>query len=82
MGLASVDGINRLFLSWPEIVGSELAAQCSPKRLTEKVLTVEAIDQQWATELRWMTALIAQRCCEALGEGSVTDVKIVRPTTR
>ena len=82
MGLASVDGINRLFLAWPEIVGEELASQCSAKRLTDGVLTVEAVDQQWATELQWMTQLIADRCCDALGEGAVTDVKIVRPTNR
>ncbi len=82
MGLASVDGINRLFLAWPDIVGPELAAQCSPKRLSDATLVVEAVDQQWATELRWMTQLIADRCCEALGEGAVTEVKIVRPSLR
>lgn len=82
MGLASVDGINRLFLAWGDIVGDELAAHCSPKRLTDGILIVEAIDHQWATELKWMTQLIADRCCEALGEGTVSDVKISRPSTR
>ena len=78
MGLASVDGINRLFLSWAEIVGDDVAAHCSPKRLSEGVLTVEAIDRQWATELSWMTALIAERCNDALGPDQVETVRITQ----
>lgn len=78
MGLASVDGINRLFLNWPEIVGDELATKCSPKRLQAGELVVEAVDRQWATELSFMTQLIADRCNEALGEGAVVAVKIAR----
>lgn len=78
MGLASVDGINHLFMAWSDVVGSSLAENCSPKRLSDGVLVVEASDQQWITELSWMTSLIIDRCNDALGDGQVTDVRIVR----
>jgi predicted nucleic acid-binding Zn ribbon protein len=41
-------------------------------------LTIEASDQQWATELKWMTSLLIERCCDALGLDAVTEVRIIR----
>ena len=78
MGLTDVDSINALFVDWPEIVGEQLAAHCAPRSLRDQVLTIEASDQQWATELKWMTTLLMERCCEALGPKAVTAVRIVR----
>jgi len=78
MGLASVDSVNELFLRWSEIVGDDVAAQCEPVRLEKGCLTVRAADQQWAIELKWMTNLIAERCCDVLEPDAVTEVKIVR----
>ena len=78
LGLTSVDSVNALFLEWPEIVGSDLANHCKPRRLTDGVLTVQASDPQWATELGWMTTLLVERCCEALGEGAVVRVRITQ----
>ena len=76
LGLTSVDSVNALFLEWPEIVGPDLAERCKPRRLTDGVLTIEATDRQWATELQWMQNLLIERCCAALGEDAVTDVRI------
>lgn len=76
LGLTNVDSINALFLDWPQIVGPELSAHCEPRSLRDQVLTVEASDRQWATELKWMTSLLIERCCEALGPDAVTAVKI------
>ena len=81
LGMTDVDSINALFVEWPTIVGEHLGDQCRPTSLRNQILTVEARDQQWATELKWMTQLIIDRCCEALGEDAVTEVKIVRPTS-
>ncbi|MDG1088910.1 MAG: DUF721 domain-containing protein [Acidimicrobiales bacterium] len=78
MGLTNVDSINALFVDWPEIVGEQLAQHCAPRSLRDQILTIEASDQQWATELKWMTSLLMERCCAALGPGAVTDVRIVR----
>ena len=79
MGMTDVDSINALFVDWPDIVGEHLAKHCAPKSLRDQVLTIEATDQQWATELKWMTSLLIERCCMALGSGAVTDVRIIRP---
>lgn len=78
LGLGSVAGIDKLFLSWPDVVGEDLATRCSPKRLTDGCLVVAAVDAQWATELSWMTDLIMERCNDALGEPAVSEVKISR----
>lgn len=78
LDMTDVDSINSLFVDWPEIVGEHLARHCKPRSLRKRVLTVEASDQQWATELTWMTSLLIERCCLALGPGSVESVRIVR----
>lgn len=78
MGMTNVDGINALFVDWPEIVGEQLAEHCKPRSLRDHLLTIEASDQQWATELTWMRPMIIDRCCEALGEGAVAEVRILR----
>lgn len=78
MGLTDVDSINALFVDWPEIVGEHLAEHCKPRSLRNRVLTIEASDQQWATELKWMTSLLIERCCHALGPDSVDSVRITR----
>ena len=78
LGLTDVDSINALFVDWPEIVGEHLAQHCKPRSLRDQVLTIEASDQQWATELKWMKTPLIERCCAALGSDTVTDVRIVR----
>lgn len=78
MGLTDVDSINALFVDWPEIVGEQLAEHCKPRSLRDQKLTIEASDQQWATELTWMRPIIIERCCEALGADSVTEVRVLR----
>ncbi|MGY9081059.1 MAG: DciA family protein [Acidimicrobiales bacterium] len=78
LGLTNVDSINALFVDWPEIVGEQLAKHCVPRSLRDQVLTIEASDQQWATELKWMTSLLIERCCDALGLDAVTEVRIIR----
>lgn len=78
LGLSSLDAIQQLFLAWPEVVGSELADHCRPRRLERGELTITASDQQWATELSWMTSLLIERCNGVLGSDEVTEVRIRR----
>lgn len=78
LGLTSVDAMNALITDWSSIVGDQLAAQCKPITLREGLLTIEARDHQWATELKWMKALIVERSCDALGDEVVRDVRILR----
>lgn len=78
LGMTDVDSINALYVDWPDIVGEHLAQHCRPRSLRNHVLTVEASDQQWAVELQWMTGLLVERCCQALGSDTVRSVRIVR----
>lgn len=78
LGMTDVDSINSLFVDWPQIVGEHLAKHCKPRSLRKRVLTIEASDQQWATELTWMSSLLIERCCLALGPGTVESVRIIR----
>jgi hypothetical protein len=70
-------GVARLAAAWPEVVGAELAAHCEPVRIAGRVLTVRAATAPWATQLRWLTAQLAERAVALLGEGSVTEVHVV-----
>lgn len=78
LGLSSLDAIQQLFLAWPDVVGSELADHCRPRRLERGELTIVASDQQWATELSWMTTLLVDRCNSVLGSDEVSAVRIRR----
>lgn len=78
LGLTDVDSLNALVVDWPTIVGDHLATHCKPRTLRDQVLTVEASDQQWATELQWMTGLLIERCENVLGENTVKQIRITR----
>ena len=78
LGLGGMDALEQLFMDWPSIVGPDLARHCRPTSLHDGVLAVRATSSEWAVELSWMTELVAERCNEALGDGSVIGVRIIR----
>lgn len=62
---------------WGDMVGTDLAARCEPVRLAGGTLVVRAESQVWATQLRYMLPQLRARVEEVLGEGSITDVRVV-----
>jgi predicted nucleic acid-binding Zn ribbon protein len=76
-GWAERLGVARLAGAWADVVGPDLAAHCEPVRIAGRVLTVRAATGTWATQLKWFTVQLAERAQELLGEGSVTEVRIV-----
>lgn len=76
LGLPSADSLGMVFSRWSDIVGDELAGQCEPVSLNRGRLVVRAADQAWATELRWLTNVLIDRCATTLGTGVVTSVQI------
>lgn len=70
---ASLDGVVRslrgpsrrvvggLFGRWTEVVGEQVAAHVSPRKLDDGVLVVEVDDPAWATQVRFLTATIIER---------------------
>jgi predicted nucleic acid-binding Zn ribbon protein len=62
---------------WDEIVGADLADRCEPVRLAGGSLVVRAESQVWATQLRYLLPQLRANVDEALGAGTVRDVRIV-----
>ena len=74
----------RIHGRWEEIAGEELARHVQPVRLAGGVLVVRAESAAWATQVSYLSAQLAQRANEVLGEGEVTSVtvQLARPDRR
>lgn len=57
-----------LFSNWREFVGDAIADNVTPKRLENKVLHVEVVDNAWATQLRFLEARIISTLREHVGD--------------
>jgi predicted nucleic acid-binding Zn ribbon protein len=69
--------IATLIRTWPALVGEGLAKATTPVSLDGTILTVRASDGPWGAQARYFTEQIRARADTALGEGSVTAVRIV-----
>lgn len=65
---------------WDAVVGSEIAAHCTPETFTDGVLTVRADSTAWATQVRLLLPQVSRRLAEEVGEGVVTKVVVLAPT--
>lgn len=65
---------------WPEIVGPQVAEHCSPVEFEAGVLTVRADSTAWATQLRLLSSSLLGRLAEDVGEGTVSELRIVGPS--
>lgn len=64
---------------WPQIVGEELAAHCTPVTFAAGALTVKADSTAWATELQLLRSSLLARIAAETGPDTVTEVRIVGP---
>jgi predicted nucleic acid-binding Zn ribbon protein len=78
---------------WPEIVGSHIAAHCTPEEFNDGVLTVRTDSPAWATELRMLAPQLLAKLNAELGtsrkdasgtdpEGAISLLKVVGPGGR
>lgn len=70
----------RVHLVWEDIAGAPLAAHTEPVRLHGGVLVVRADSGTWATQVRYLTAVLLERANETLGAGRVQRVTVVTGT--
>lgn len=72
--------IGGVFGRWDEAVGDDLARHVRPVRLDQGVLTVEAEDPAWATQVKFLTGEIIGRLA-AVAEVEIEriDVRVARP---
>ena len=64
---------------WGEIVGPEIALHCAPLDFVGGVLTVRADSTAWATQLRLLSSSLLARLAQDVGEGTVTEIRVVGP---
>lgn len=77
---------------WAEIVGSHIAAHCTPVEFNGGVLTVRTDSSAWATELRMLAPQLLAKLNAELGtarrtdgtdpEGAIASLRIVGPGGR
>lgn len=69
-----------LFRSWRDIVGDAIADNVTPKRLENRVLSVEVVDNAWATQLKFLEARLISTLREHVGdEVDSLQIRVKRP---
>jgi predicted nucleic acid-binding Zn ribbon protein len=71
--------VHGVFSRWDRIVGSEVAAHCTPERYVDTELTVRADSTAWATQVRLLAAQVLVRLNAELGDGTVTRIHVEGP---
>lgn len=64
---------------WDQIVGSNVAEHCQPESFEDGVVVVRADSTAWATQVRLLVPQLRIRIDQELGEGVVTEVKVLGP---
>jgi predicted nucleic acid-binding Zn ribbon protein len=70
----------RVFTDWAALVGSDVAAHCTPQSLAEGELRIAAESTAWATQLRLLSATLLSRLVAELGPDVVTKLRIGGPS--
>jgi predicted nucleic acid-binding Zn ribbon protein len=68
-----------VFARWPELVGAEVGAHCSPETFADGKLVVRADSTAWATQLSLLAPALVRRLNEDLGDGTVTVIDVLGP---
>lgn len=64
---------------WRDIVGAHIADHCVPEAFDGSVLLVRSDSTAWATQVRLLASQLILRIAEDLGEGVVTEVRVLPP---
>ena len=68
-----------VFGRWEQIVGSDIAAHCTPESFDGGRLTVRTDSTAWATQLRLLAPNVVRRLNEELGEDTVARLDVAGP---
>ena len=71
--------VQGVFGRWPELVGPEVAAHCTPESFADGRLVVRTDSTAWATQLRLLAPTLVRRLNEDLGHGTVTVIEVLGP---
>ncbi len=76
LGMPATGVVTALARRWPEVVGEEVAEHATPSSVRDGVLTVIVDGPIWATQLRYLEAVILERAAAVTGDGVVTSVRV------
>jgi predicted nucleic acid-binding Zn ribbon protein len=84
LGLTGGDAATQLERRWSEVVGAEVAEHARPGAVRDGILTVVVDEAVWATQLRYLEAVIVERAGAVVGPDVVRSVRVrvVAPGTR
>ena len=71
--------VRGVFARWPDLVGAEVGAHCTPESFADGNLVVRADSTAWATQLTLLAPTVVRRLNEELGEGTVTLIDVLGP---
>jgi predicted nucleic acid-binding Zn ribbon protein len=71
--------VRGVFARWPELVGAEVGAHCTPETFVDGKLVVRADSTAWATQLSLLAPALLRRLNEELGDGTVTLIDVLGP---
>jgi predicted nucleic acid-binding Zn ribbon protein len=71
--------VRGVFARWPELVGAEIGAHCTPETFADGRLVVRTDSTAWATQLKLLAPALVRRLNEELGAGTVTLIEVLGP---
>jgi predicted nucleic acid-binding Zn ribbon protein len=66
---------------WAAIVGPQIAEHSTPVSFADGELVVAAASTAWATQLRMLAPTLVRQLAAELGDGTVTRVSVLGPST-
>jgi predicted nucleic acid-binding Zn ribbon protein len=63
---------------WRDVVGEQVAAAATVRRLRGTVLDVDVSSDAWATELTYLAGEIVSKLNAKLGAGAVSEIRVQR----
>jgi predicted nucleic acid-binding Zn ribbon protein len=69
----------RIFGTWEQLVGPDLASHCRPIKLADGELTIEAESTAWATQLRGLAGRLLTRISTEVGRDVVRRIHVHGP---
>ncbi|QEO09051.1 DUF721 domain-containing protein [Protaetiibacter larvae] len=81
MGWTSPLAKSTLLVSWPQLIGAEVAAHTEPVSVEEGLLTVRCDSTAWAQQLRSMRTAVLAKIAEAHPGAGIESVRFIGPDT-
>jgi predicted nucleic acid-binding Zn ribbon protein len=76
LGLAPGDAHGTLEARWAEVMGADVADHARLVSVRDGVLAIAVDDPIWATQLRYLEAVVVARATALLGSGVVRSVRV------